>query len=91
MFICVFQCLDECITFDVLYHDVSEKNKLFENGLKYNLIVVPIPDEVCIAHMRFNKTDIHNKKKYTINIDAKIAQKHIYLCLLFKSYFIFFF
>ncbi|CXI12289.1 conserved Plasmodium protein, unknown function [Plasmodium berghei] len=37
---------DECITFDVLYHDVSEKNKLFENGLKYNLIVVPIPDEL---------------------------------------------
>ncbi|SCM03355.1 conserved Plasmodium protein, unknown function [Plasmodium chabaudi adami] len=37
---------DECITFDVLYHDVSEKNELFENGLKYNLIVVPIPDEL---------------------------------------------
>ncbi|CDU16801.1 hypothetical protein YYC_03591 [Plasmodium yoelii 17X] len=37
---------DECITFDVLYHDVSEKNEPFENGLKYNLIVVPIPDEL---------------------------------------------
>ncbi|SBO24042.1 conserved Plasmodium protein, unknown function [Plasmodium knowlesi strain H] len=36
---------NECTTFDVLYQDVLEKNETFEIGLKYNLIVVSIPNQ----------------------------------------------
>ncbi|EUD64503.1 hypothetical protein C922_05110 [Plasmodium inui San Antonio 1] len=36
---------DECTTFEVLYQDVAEKNETFEIGMKYNLIVVSIPNQ----------------------------------------------
>ncbi|GAW80065.1 hypothetical protein, conserved [Plasmodium gonderi] len=36
---------DECSTFEVLYQDVTEKNETFEIGMKYNLIVVSIPNQ----------------------------------------------
>ncbi|GAB65577.1 hypothetical protein PCYB_063090 [Plasmodium cynomolgi strain B] len=36
---------DESTTFEVLYQDVAEKNETFEIGMKYNLIVVSIPNQ----------------------------------------------
>ncbi|KMZ87829.1 hypothetical protein PVBG_05080 [Plasmodium vivax Brazil I] len=36
---------DECTMFEVLYQDVAEKNEAFEIGMKYNLIVVSIPNQ----------------------------------------------
>ncbi|CRG99223.1 conserved Plasmodium protein, unknown function [Plasmodium relictum] len=37
---------DEYTTFEVLFQDINEKNENFEIGMKYNLIIVSIPNKL---------------------------------------------
>ncbi|KAI4838007.1 hypothetical protein MKS88_003429 [Plasmodium brasilianum] len=70
--------IDECTTFEVLYQDIPERTETFETGMKYNLIVVSIPNQPNKNSIKGSRVSNlwllnywkHNTKKFGSNLLA---------------------